>query len=503
MTPWNALVHTQIEACGRSIDALKADIQNVPGIVTPASAVATLGQILTGITLLWRARSALETIKPSADTWAQTAPYHDALAALYAALDGYHGMSGNGIPLPEPLPVQTVQASLPDITQDFEAYKQAHQAKQEAERLAREAKRAHERAVQEAERLAREAKRAHERAVRAEAAQQIHELMVGVFDRAIADSLDEVNAIVGKLQVQMLAEQGEIEHEYKQSYGRIAEQLKNNTDGLYDQMLAAISLSKTKRKAIRDGKVPPEMVDEFIRKRIAPRIAELQKAHEQTLEKLGQQLIKHAFKQTGITRRQAAKAFREGAELHENVLAKYEANGWHTAQQDIITAYQLIGNLGTPKRPVRFNALDKGGRAYFFDWADFNAIVLSGSIGELLHEVGHYVDVLSPAANELAETFFRKRTAKQKPQTLAKLTGLPFGEDEVAIPDDFVDPYVGKLYSDRPAYSPDAVFSSEVISMGLERLASPQTAAELALRDPEHLALIFTILKLNKKATKP
>lgn len=38
---------------------------------------------------------------------------------------------------------------------------------------------------------------------------------------------------------------------------------------------------------------------------------------------------------------------------------------------------------------------------------------------------------------------------------------------------------------------------NEIISMGIERLADPIKAAQLALRDPEHLALILTILKIK------
>lgn len=55
---------------------------------------------------------------------------------------------------------------------------------------------------------------------------------------------------------------------------------------------------------------------------------------------------------------------------------------------------------------------------------------------------------------------------------------------------------MGKVYKKSDGH----VFVSEVTSMGLERLADPETAAELAMGDPEHLALILTLLKLRPEA---
>jgi hypothetical protein len=67
---------------------------------------------------------------------------------------------------------------------------------------------------------------------------------------------------------------------------------------------------------------------------------------------------------------------------------------------------------------------------------------------------------------------------------------LDFESNEIAYPDKFVSPYVGKVY-------PDA---TEVISMGLERVASPQRLVDFASTDPDHFAYTVGILRNPKNA---
>jgi len=102
----------------------------------------------------------------------------------------------------------------------------------------------------------------------------------------------------------------------------------------------------------------------------------------------------------------------------------------------------------------------------------------------LFHELAHHLELDALAIN-LARGFLIKRRKSDKPVHLNKLSGRTgFGKDEFAYEDDFINPYVGKIYPE----------STEVFSMGVERLADPSKLMELVARDPEHAALILQYL---------
>lgn len=100
----------------------------------------------------------------------------------------------------------------------------------------------------------------------------------------------------------------------------------------------------------------------------------------------------------------------------------------------------------------------------------------------MFHEMGHLLEVelgLMPAARAWV------RAKATGPETLlTEITGFDYG-DETAYPDDFSDPYVGKIYEDG---------YTEVISVGMEHFVSPFTAAVLRVADPEHFYFMLGIL---------
>lgn len=99
----------------------------------------------------------------------------------------------------------------------------------------------------------------------------------------------------------------------------------------------------------------------------------------------------------------------------------------------------------------------------------------------LFHELSHTLDALEPGFVKAAQAFIKGR-AKGEPEWLGKLTGnKKYKRHEVAYPDDFIHPYVGKVYDD----------ASEVMSMGLECLANPNACEELIRKDPEHFQLVM------------
>lgn len=102
----------------------------------------------------------------------------------------------------------------------------------------------------------------------------------------------------------------------------------------------------------------------------------------------------------------------------------------------------------------------------------------------LFHEMGHHVEFGDKnLLQENKNWVVSKATGPLTP--LSELTGLDYPPSERALPDDFVDPYVGKLYT----------FATEVESVGLEHFVNGFSMAELYRDDPDHFFLVLgTIL---------
>jgi hypothetical protein len=116
--------------------------------------------------------------------------------------------------------------------------------------------------------------------------------------------------------------------------------------------------------------------------------------------------------------------------------------------------------------------------------------VRRGDTRALAHELGHHVEFGNSTALDTAKAWVQSR-ATDVPQPLRQMTGnRRYKSNEIAYPDKFVSPYVGKVY-------PDA---TEVISMGLERVASPQRLVDFASTDPDHFAYTVGILRNPKNA---
>lgn len=114
----------------------------------------------------------------------------------------------------------------------------------------------------------------------------------------------------------------------------------------------------------------------------------------------------------------------------------------------------------------------------------------------LWHELGHFVEYHNPellnAARRLLAKRHREISDSRPIKPLAELTGSrSYGRSEVALDDGFFDYYVGKIYR---GMTPGTVESTEVLSMGLQCLASKRGMAVLQ-RDPEHFALTLAALK--------
>lgn len=147
-----------------------------------------------------------------------------------------------------------------------------------------------------------------------------------------------------------------------------------------------------------------------------------------------------------------------------------------------VQAFENIVSARTGLRVtnVRFDLRPKGRSSYNHDnlrvTLSKQEMILTDAI---IHELGHHLEFEAPGVRIAAQKFFQKRTQGEKTVPMNKYH-RGYRPDEVCKPDKFIDPYVGKVYSDG---------STEIISVGLA--AYYTDPAQFAKDDPEHFALIY------------
>ena len=195
-----------------------------------------------------------------------------------------------------------------------------------------------------------------------------------------------------------------------------------------------------------------------------------------------------------------AKGEKHSIVLHESIDDHPQS---YLVRDHLKTAISIYG--GDVVEGTTFVYLDKyGGKSEGRNrgWADpENRVVNLGGkrgkelLGTMLHELAHFKELDTPNGRQASMEFIKSQ-ATGEPVPLRDLTGINYGDSEVAYPDKFIDPYVGRLY---PGPEP----GTEVVSVGLQMLADPQLAAELALYNPAHFnyALSYMVEGLELPST--
>jgi hypothetical protein len=148
---------------------------------------------------------------------------------------------------------------------------------------------------------------------------------------------------------------------------------------------------------------------------------------------------------------------------------------------------------------VKFDAKTK--RAFYRQSEKLVSIQTNESDRTVIHELGHWLEFNDPIAQQKAKRFFVKRTKNEKLQSLQVLTRIPYGANERAYKDDFLDAYIGKEYG-RPARPQGKTpltnrkptldyWASELLSMGMEYMA--YDTVKLA-KDKEYFKFIYDIM---------
>lgn len=147
-------------------------------------------------------------------------------------------------------------------------------------------------------------------------------------------------------------------------------------------------------------------------------------------------------------------------------------------KQDIAQFYRLCGGkLG----PIKFIGSIKNKRAYAQGRTHI-AIDNDFNKRTLFHECGHIAEGWDMRSCKASKQFIENRATKPVRKLKYLVPNSRYANNEVAYPDHFIDPYVGKVTQHQ---------SSEVYSMGMQMFANPETLAWFMQKDPEHFNLII------------
>lgn len=106
----------------------------------------------------------------------------------------------------------------------------------------------------------------------------------------------------------------------------------------------------------------------------------------------------------------------------------------------------------------------------------------------IVHEMGHWLEDVSPEVHKKAVDFLMRRTGDEPVRSLRQLTGQRYRSNEVTRPDKFIHPYIGKNYIHNGNR-----YATEVISMGLEYMYSEPW--KLATEDPDMFDFIYDVVR--------
>lgn len=149
-------------------------------------------------------------------------------------------------------------------------------------------------------------------------------------------------------------------------------------------------------------------------------------------------------------------------------------------------------------------------RANYQPTADRITLAKDSAVRVGVHELGHWLERHNSDVSEKARAFLAHRTNGEVPQPLSKLTNVPgYGATEVARPDKFQHPYMGKQYGTQEiretlpgedSYRYSTHTPTEIMSMGLEQMTNARDAVAFAKADPEMFDFIISTARgMHKK----
>lgn len=114
-------------------------------------------------------------------------------------------------------------------------------------------------------------------------------------------------------------------------------------------------------------------------------------------------------------------------------------------------------------------------------------LTTTGNADNAAHEMAHRMEDTLPNIKQITSAFYDRRTKGETPQSMQRLSpGGNWAPGEVARPDKFPDPYMGKAYKSSK--------ENEILSMGVQRLFYSGSSPHLSQVDPDYNRMILGLL---------
>ncbi len=207
----------------------------------------------------------------------------------------------------------------------------------------------------------------------------------------------------------------------------------------------------------------------------------LRKEQKAIAEAVHGKLIAFLLDQSPVTEPQAMEWINQNAIMDKRAIAKAKNAGYDPGDvtKDLVEFYRITGGRiprlsYTTTRNARSMASPMAGNLY-----------VGSNFGKktFFHELAHLLEG-DPKILSCAFEFLAKRRESAETYSLSSLTGnRGYRGDERAYKDKWIDPYVGKTYPN----------TTEVFSMGISMLSSPEALADIQGKDPEHLSLMLGV----------
>ena len=140
------------------------------------------------------------------------------------------------------------------------------------------------------------------------------------------------------------------------------------------------------------------------------------------------------------------------------------------------------------------------GRSYAHP--ETNTISLSSGYGmnsALMHEIGHIMEDNHGDNREVIDDFLRSRTNNLSDQEKMSdlFPGIGYQDNEIACKDNFVNPYIGKIYNKSVKtgeINTKDINGTEILSMGVEKFSGEKSMRNFYHQDKEHFALTLSVM---------
>lgn len=210
------------------------------------------------------------------------------------------------------------------------------------------------------------------------------------------------------------------------------------------------------------------------------RIAELKQELSDAQVKAYDAVINSILANSPVSEEHAAEWSKNNVIYDKSAMSKSAKNGY--GKKEIERDVQLFYRLTGGRLPRLEFATTRKGRSCAAHWS--GSLFIGSNFGQrtLWHEMAHLLED-DPKIKAAAIAFRDRRRDDAQLHRLKDLVpGSNYDPKEVAYKDSWLDPYIGKDYGQT---------ATEVISMGMQQLASVPAMFDLHEKDPEHLAFML------------